>query len=311
MTRFLPWGIVVNMSSIVIAAFYKFVELPDYRERQRPLRDFCLSQEIKGTILLAAEGINGTIAGSRNGVNAVLAYLSQDAPLTDLTHKESLADFMPFGRMKVRLKREIVNLGRPDITPQKQVGQYVPAIDWNALITDPDVILIDTRNDFEVELGTFQGAINPQTAAFNQFPEFVHQNLDPSRHKKVAMFCTGGIRCEKATAYLLEQGFAEVFHLKDGILKYLETVPPEESLWQGNCFVFDDRVTVDHHLQAAPIELCPMCKTAVQPHHRTMSNYEFGVSCPNCADELTPDQIERAREKQRQLLLNGEQDMSH
>jgi UPF0176 protein len=291
------------MSEIVIAAFYKFVELPDYRERQRPLRDFCASQAVKGSILLAAEGINGTIAGSRQGIDAVLAYLREDAAFARLTHKESQAEFMPFARLKVRLKREIVNLGRPDITPNKQVGQYVPADQWNALISDPEVILVDTRNEFEVELGTFKGAINPQTAAFNQFPEFVEQNLDPRRHKKVAMFCTGGIRCEKATAYMLEQGFEEVYHLKDGILKYLEVVPAEESLWQGNCFVFDERVTVDHQLQPTIIELCPMCKTAVEPHHSTSPKYEFGVSCPNCADELSPEQIERAREKQRQLVL--------
>ncbi len=296
------------MSSIVIAAFYKFVELPDYQERQRPLRDFCVSQEVKGSILLAAEGINGTIAGSRSGIDAVLTYLRQEAAFASLTHKESLADFMPFGRMKVRLKREIVNLGRPDITPKKRVGQYVSADEWNALISRPDVILVDTRNDFEVEIGTFKGAVNPHVAAFNQFPDFVEQNLDPNQHKKVAMFCTGGIRCEKATAYMLEQGFEEVYHLKDGILKYLEAVPPEESLWEGNCFVFDDRVTVDHHLQPAPVELCPMCKTAVQPHHRTSTKYEFGVSCPNCADDLTLDQIERAREKQRQLALSQERD---
>lgn len=296
------------MSSIVIAAFYKFVELPDFKERQRPLRDFCLSQEVKGSILLAAEGINGTIAGSRSGIDAVLAHLRQEAAFASLTHKESLADFMPFSRMKVRLKKEIVNLGRPDITPNKRVGQYIPADEWNALISSPDVILVDTRNDFEVEIGTFKGAVNPHVAAFNQFPDFVEQNLDPNQHKKVAMFCTGGIRCEKATAYMLEQGFEEVYHLKDGILKYLEAVPPEESLWEGNCFVFDDRVTVDHHLQPAPVELCPMCKTAVQPHHRTSTKYEFGVSCPNCADDLTLDQIERAREKQRQLALSQERD---
>ncbi|MCA9953581.1 MAG: rhodanese-related sulfurtransferase [Anaerolineales bacterium] len=296
------------MSSIVIAAFYKFVDLPDYRERQRPLLDFCVSQEVKGSILLAAEGINGTIAGSRQGINAVLAYLRQDIIFASLTHKESHADFMPFGRMKVRLKQEIVNLGRPDITPNKQVGQYIPAAEWNALISRPDVILVDTRNDFEVEIGTFKGAINPKVDAFNQFPDFVEHNLDPHRHKKVAMFCTGGIRCEKATAYMLEQGFEEVYHLKDGILKYLEQVSPEESMWQGNCFVFDDRVTVDHYLQPAPLELCPMCKTAVEPHHRTSPKYELGVSCPNCYDGLDDEQIQRAREKQRQLELTAERD---
>ena len=296
------------MSSIVIAAFYKFVDLPDYKERQRPLRDFCVSQEVKGSILLAAEGINGTIAGSRQGIDAVLAYLRQDATFASLTHKESQADFMPFGRMKVRLKQEIVNLGRPDITPNKRVGQYIPADEWNALISRPDVILVDTRNDFEVEIGTFKGAINPKVDAFNQFPEFVEQHLDPNRHKKVAMFCTGGIRCEKATAYMLEQGFEEVYHLKDGILKYLEQVSPDESMWEGNCFVFDDRVTVDHHLQPAPIELCPMCKSVIEPQHRTSPKYEFGVSCPNCADDLTFEQIDRAREKQRQLELAVERE---
>lgn len=289
------------MSSIVIASFYKFVDLPDYRERQRPLRDFCLSQQVKGSILLAAEGINGTIAGSRSGVDAVLAYLRQAARLADLRHKESQADLMPFGRMKVRLKQEIVNLGLPEIRPQKQVGQYVAPANWNELINDPEVLLIDTRNDFEVALGTFQGAINPKTAAFNQFPQFVKETLDPARHKKVAMFCTGGIRCEKATAYLLDQGFKEVFHLQDGILSYLEAVPLEESLWQGNCFVFDERVTVNHDLQPNPVELCPMCKTAVQPHHRATNKYEFGLFCPNCFDSLTSERIERAREKQRQL----------
>ena len=296
------------MSSIVIAAFYKFVDLPDYKERQRPLRDFCVSQEVKGSILLAAEGINGTIAGSRQGIDAVLAYLRQDATFASLTHKESQADFMPFGRMKVRLKQEIVNLGRPDITPNKRVGQYIPADEWNALISRPDVVLVDTRNDFEVEIGTFKGAINPKVDAFNQFPEFVEQNLDPNRHKKVAMFCTGGIRCEKATAYMLEQGFEEVYHLKHGILKYLEQVSPDESMWEGNCFVFDDRVTVDHHLQPAPIELCPMCKSVIEPQHRTSPKYEFGVSCPHCADDLTFEQIDRAREKQRQLELAVERE---
>lgn len=298
------------MSSFVIAAFYKFVDLPNYKERKRPLRELCTAQKVKGSILLAAEGINGTIAGSRQGIDAVLAYLRQDATLASLTHKESTADFMPFKRMKVRLKREIVNLGRPDITPNKRVGQYVPADEWNALISDPDVILVDTRNDFEVEIGTFKGAINPKVEAFNQFPDFVEQNLDPSRHKKVAMFCTGGIRCEKATGYMLEQGFEEVYHLEDGILKYLEQTPPEQSMWQGNCFVFDGRITVDHHLQPTPVELCPMCRTVIEPQHRTASKYEFGVRCPNCADNLTYEQIERAREKQRQLQLAAERDAS-
>lgn len=290
------------MSSVVIVAFYKFVELPDYRERQRPLRELCQQQQVKGSILLAAEGINGTIAGTRQGVETVLAFLRQDAPFIDLTHKESLADFMPFTRMKVRLKREIVNLGLPEITPRKQVGQYVPSDEWNALISDPDVLLIDTRNDFEVALGTFEGAINPKIISFNQFPDFVNQHLDPSQHKKIAMFCTGGIRCEKATAYMLDQGFAEVFHLKDGILKYLEDTPEEESLWQGGCFVFDGRITVVHDLKPELVELCPMCNSAIQPADRLSPKYELGVSCPNCADELTLERIERARDRQQHRL---------
>ncbi|VAW30658.1 Rhodanese domain protein UPF0176 [hydrothermal vent metagenome] len=287
------------MLSVVIVAFYKFVELPDYRDRKRPLRDLCQQQQVQGSILLAAEGINGTIAGTRQGIDTILAFLRQDVALADLTHKESLADFMPFTRMKVRLKREIVNLGMPDITPHKQVGQYVPSDEWNALISDPDVLLIDTRNDFEVELGTFKGAINPKIISFNQFPDFVGQNLDPTRHKKIAMFCTGGIRCEKATAYMLEQGFEEVYHLKDGILKYLEDTLEEDSLWQGGCFVFDGRITVEHQLQPVPIELCPMCHLAIQPAHRTSPKYELGVSCPNCADDLTLERVERARDRQK------------
>jgi UPF0176 protein len=309
MTRFLQWGIVVKkcekdleMPSVVIVAFYKFVELPDYRERQRPLRDLCQQQQVKGSILLAAEGINGTIAGTRQSIEAVLTFLRQDEQLATLTHKESSADFMPFTRMKVRLKREIVNLGMPEITPRKQVGQYVSSDEWNALISDPEVLLIDTRNDFEVKLGTFKGAINPKTESFNQFPDFVSQHLDPTRHKKIAMFCTGGIRCEKATAYMLDQGFAEVFHLKDGILKYLEETPEEKSLWQGGCFVFDGRITVLHDLQPEVVELCPMCHLAIQPAHRTSPKYELGVSCPNCADDLTSERIERARDRQQHRM---------
>ena len=298
------------MSSTVIASFYKFVALPDYQERKRPLRQLCQDHQVKGIILLAAEGINGTIAGSRSDIDVVLAYLRQDAAFADLTHKESEADFMPFPKMKVRLKQEIVNLGMPEITPQKRVGQYVPPAEWDALISDPDVILIDTRNDFEVALGTFTGAINPQTESFNQFPDFVAQTLNPTRHKKVALFCTGGIRCEKATAYLLEQGFEEVYHLKDGILKYLETKTAEDSMWEGNCFVFDKRITVDHDLQPVYVELCPMCKTAVQPTDRTSPKYEFGVSCPICADDLLPEHVERAREKQRQLALAKERELA-
>ncbi|HEY9642388.1 MAG TPA: rhodanese-related sulfurtransferase [Coleofasciculaceae cyanobacterium] len=231
--------------SLVVATFYKFVHLPDFAAQRSPLLAFCQAHDLRGTILLAAEGINGTLVGSREAIDAVLGYLRSDERLADLEHKESAAEDRVFDRMKVKLKREIVTLGRPDVDPSQQVGTYVEPKAWNALIADPDVIVIDTRNDYEVEIGTFKNAHNPATASFREFPEYVQQNLDPAQHPKVAMFCTGGIRCEKASAYMLSQGFQEVYHLKGGILKYLEEVPSEESVWEGECFVFDDRVSVN------------------------------------------------------------------
>jgi UPF0176 protein len=235
--------------SIVVAAFYHFTHLPDYQAMRSLLKSFCLAHNLKGTILLASEGINSTIAGSRTNIDALLDYLRADPRLQKLEHKESYCHEMPFQRMKVRLKKEIVKLGVPEIDPRHRVGTYVDPKDWNALISDPTVAIVDTRNSYEVELGTFQGAIDPQLDAFGEFPNYVQQNLHPDKHQKIAMFCTGGIRCEKASAYMLAQGFSEVYHLKGGILKYLEEVPPEESLWQGECFVFDDRITVDAQLR--------------------------------------------------------------
>lgn len=237
------------MGTIVIAAFYKFVHLPDYREMRAPLLEVCTQHNLRGSILLAEEGVNGTLAGERADIDAVLACLRRDPRLHDMEHKESFAGFRPFGKMKVRLKREIVTLRAEDADPTECVGIYVEPEAWNDLITRDDVTLIDTRNDYEYDYGTFAGAVNPGTDAFNDFPTYVQQNLDPAKHKRVAMFCTGGIRCEKATSYLLAQGFEEVYHLKGGILKYLERVPPEQSLWQGECFVFDERLAVDHRLQ--------------------------------------------------------------
>ncbi|PZU93553.1 MAG: hypothetical protein DCE90_16415 [Pseudanabaena sp.] len=232
-------------NSTVVAAFYHFTELPDYAEWQTTLKEFCELHQLKGTILLAKEGINSTIAGSREAIDALLAYLRNDPRLKELEHKESFCQGMPFQRMKVRLKKEIVTLGVPDINPNVQVGTYVEPHEWNQLIADPDIVLIDTRNNYEVEFGTFKGAINPNLEAFGEFPNYVKKNLDPQKHQKVAMFCTGGIRCEKASAYMLAQGFSEVYHLKGGILKYIEEVPKEESVWEGECFVFDDRVSID------------------------------------------------------------------
>ena len=244
------------MSEFLIAAFYKFVNLPDFAAKRAPLLACCVEHQVKGTILLASEGINSTLGGPAEGVHAVMAYLRRDCRLADLQHKEAWSSKAPFHRMKVRLKREIVTLGMPDINPAGLAGTYVQPQDWNALIRDPQVVLIDTRNDYEVRLGSFAGAINPDIQRFSMLPEWVQQTpalrATAGKKPKVAMFCTGGIRCEKSTALLRAQGYDEVYHLEGGILKYLETVPPAQSLWQGQCFVFDERVSVGHALVPGP-----------------------------------------------------------
>jgi len=268
--------------NIVVAALYKFVTLEDYAALREPLLAVMLANGVKGTLLLAEEGINGTVSGSRAGIDALLAWLHRDPRLVDVDHKESYCAEQPFQRSKVKLKREIVTLGVPGVDPNRAVGTYVEAQDWNALISDPEVLLIDTRNDYEVAIGTFAGAIDPQTKTFREFPEYVQQHFDPTRHKKVAMFCTGGIRCEKASSYMLGQGFAEVFHLKGGILKYLEEVPPQQSLWRGDCFVFDNRVSVRHDLSEGEFERCHGCGDPVSPADRQSAHYLQGVSCPRC-----------------------------
>ena len=226
------------------AAFYLFVDLPDCAQFKTPLQALCDAEQIKGLVLLAPEGINSTIAGPAQGVQAVLGWLRAQVPFTLLQHKESWSSKAPFRRMRVRIKKEIVTMGVPGLRPASQAGRYVSAQDWNALIADPEVVVIDTRNNYEVEFGTFKGAINPNLETFGEFPNYVQNQLNLDKHQKVAMFCTGGIRCEKASAYMLSQGFTEVYHLKGGILKYLEEVPDEESVWEGECFVFDDRVSV-------------------------------------------------------------------
>ncbi len=288
----------------IVATFYKFVILPDFAQKQSPLLSHCQAQAVKGTILLAAEGINGTIAASsRDSIASVLSFLRSDPRLADLDYKESYADSPPFEHMKVRLKREIVTLGLPEVNPNQQVGTYVSPQEWNDLICDPEVTVIDTRNDYEVKIGSFKGAQNPQTQSFRQFPGYIHQHLDPRRHKKVALFCTGGIRCEKATAFMLSQGFQEVYHLKGGILKYLEEVPADESLWQGECFVFDERVAVLHGLAPGTHEMCQSCGHPISDADRASSHYEAGISCPYCCDRLTEEKRKRQEEKQRQLEL--------
>jgi UPF0176 protein len=267
----------------VVATFYKFAELADYTEKRAPLLTYCQEQGIKGTILLAAEGINATISGSRQAIDALLSFLRSDPRLADLEPKESYAEGPPFERMKVRLKKEIVTLGLPEIAPEKKVGAYIQPKDWNTLIMDPEVLVIDTRNQFEVEIGTFKRAENPHTESFREFPEYVRAHLNPEQHKKVALFCTGGIRCEKASSFLLEQGFQEVYHLQGGILKYLEEVPLAESLWQGECFVFDQRVAIDHSLAIGSYASCQACGNPVSAEEQESAYYQENVCCPHCA----------------------------
>ena len=288
---------------IVVATLYKFVSLPDYRELQAPLLSFSQSQEIKGTLLLAQEGINGTISGYRQQIDAVLAFLRADSRFADLEHKESYTETPPFERMKVRLKKEIVTLGLPEINPNEKVGIYVQPEAWNDLISNPEVTVIDTRNDYEVTIGTFKGAENPQTQTFRDFPQYVKQHLDSSQQKKVALFCTGGIRCEKASSYLISQGFEEVYHLKGGILKYLEAVPPEESLWEGECFVFDERVAVGHGLEIGSHELCFCCGHPISDADKSSPKYKEGISCSECFDSLTEEKRLRQQEKWKQYQL--------
>ncbi|MDA7951013.1 MAG: rhodanese-related sulfurtransferase [Pirellulaceae bacterium] len=293
---------------IVVCALYHFTSLGEYKDLREPLLALMKKEGVKGTILLAKEGVNGTIAGSRHAIDTVLAWLRQIPALTTLTCKESYDSSLPFHRTKVKLKKEIVTLGVEGIDPLKSVGTYIEPKDWNDLISDPEVTLIDTRNDYEVEIGTFQGAVNPQTKTFRDFPEYVAQNLDPKKQKRVAMFCTGGIRCEKSTAYLKQQGFEEVYHLQGGILKYLEEVPRKDSLWNGDCFVFDNRVAVNHELKKGEYELCHGCRKPICPEDKQHEHYLAGVRCHHCFDKTTVEQqarfLERENQVQRALVKN-------
>ena len=299
------------MSTIVVAALYKFARLPDFESLRAPLHDLMSENEVRGTLLLAAEGVNGTIAGPRQGVDRVLAWLRSDPRLNSLETKESFVDENPFYRTKVKLKKEIVTMGVDDIDPNHIVGTYVKPADWNRLISDPDVVLVDTRNDYEVKIGTFRNAINPQTETFRDFPAYAKENLDPQKHKKVAMFCTGGIRCEKSTAFMKAQGFNEVYHLEGGILKYLEEVPEEESLWEGECFVFDNRVTVNHQLEQGSYDQCHACRMPITEEEKQSERYVRGVSCPHCYDQHNEEQMLRYAERERQVQLAKERGESH
>jgi len=298
-------------SEIVVAALYKFVSLKDFKEIQPRLLEKCQEAGTKGTLLLAHEGINGTIAGSRGNIDIILSYLRSDERLADLDWKESYCEENPFYRMKVRLKKEIVTLGVPTVDPNRVVGTYVTPQDWNDIISDPETIVVDTRNDYEYEIGSFKGAHDPQTETFREFPDYIKKNLDPKKHKKVAMFCTGGIRCEKASAYMLDEGFEEVYHLKGGILKYLEEVPLEESLWEGDCFVFDGRVGVTHGLEVGEYDQCYGCRHPITEEGKASEKYMLGVCCPKCFDKTTDDQKKRFADRQYQMKLAKERGEKH
>ena len=296
---------------MIAAAFYKFVALPDFADLRAPLLEFCEQRDVRGTILLAAEGINGTIAGEPSRVREVLAWLRRDTRLADLEHKESGAARRPFHRMKVRLKREIVTLGVPGVDPTRMAGTYVKPEEWNRLIEQPDVVVIDVRNDYEVKLGTFAGAIDPQTRSFSELPDWIRRHESLKNKPKVAMFCTGGIRCEKSTAYLRSQGFDQVYHLQGGILKYLETVPAEQSRWQGECFVFDERVAVGHGLAPGRYDLCRSCRHPIGEEDRKSEFFVEGVSCPRCFHDRSEEKKAGLRERQRQVELARQRGQEH
>ena len=296
---------------VVVAALYRFAKFPDYESFREPLLEILLTHEVRGTLLLAAEGINGTIAGNRIGIDAVLTWLAKDHRFAGIQAKESYVDENPFYRTKVKLKKEIVTMGVEAIDPTHIVGTYVDAKDWNALLADPEVLLLDTRNQYEVEIGTFENAINPKTDSFREFPEYVRNNLDPKVHKKVAMFCTGGIRCEKSTAYLKQHGFEDVFHLKGGILKYLEEQPETDTKWQGECFVFDNRVTVNHKLEKGIYDQCHACRRPILEKDKGSEFYQKGVSCHHCYDKHSKQQIKRYAERERQMELAAQRSEVH
>ena len=294
-----------------IAALYHFTRFPDPASLRDPLLDLARRQGVKGTLLLANEGINGTIAGSRNGIDAVLAHIRALPGCENFVWKESTATDEPFNRMKVRLKREIVTMGQPDVDPTASVGNYVDPKEWNELIQSPDVAVIDTRNDYEVAIGTFDGAIDPKTKSFGEFPAWWEENKDRFHNKRIAMFCTGGIRCEKSTNYLLGQGVQAVYHLKGGILKYLEEVPEDQSTWDGDCFVFDGRVSVGHGLKEGPHELCFACRQPILPQDKDRPEFELGVSCHQCIEQTTEEHKIRFRERQKQVALSAKRGERH
>lgn len=297
--------------AIQVAAFYKFIALDETENLQRQTREICEEAGLLGTVLLAGEGINGTVAGPAEGITLLFNFFHKVTGLEDLGSKISYCSQNPFYRMKVRLKKEIVTLGVKGVDPGRDVGEYVTPEHWNDLISQPGVRLIDTRNDYEVALGTFTGAEDPQTRSFRDFPAWVEEHLDDDKDQPLAMFCTGGIRCEKSTAYLKDLGYKNVYHLEGGILNYLEKVPVDESLWQGDCFVFDNRVTVDHQLAEGRYELCPACRMPLSEADRKSPEFEKNVSCPKCIDRLTPERRASLEERGRQIELAAARGEKH
>ena len=296
---------------LTVCALYKFTRLDDFEEIQDPLKLFLDSLNIRGTLLLAREGVNGTIAGDNDSIMKSLDYLQKDKRLVGLEYKFSYSEKPPFKRLKVKLKKEIVTLGVSNIDPTFSSGTYVKPADWNELINDPDVVLIDTRNNYEFEIGSFKGSINPNTETFRQFPAYTKNNLEKYRDKKIAMFCTGGIRCEKSTAYLKSKGFENVFHLQGGILKYLEEVKEDDSLWEGECFVFDDRVAVKHNLELGKYDQCHACRFPITEEDKEHPHYEKGTSCPRCYGTKNLSQVNRYREREKQVQLAKSRGESH
>jgi UPF0176 protein len=302
-------------SSFTVAAFYKFIFLEDLATLQNKLTDLCSKQNIYGTILLAEEGINGTVSGKGKSINALFFWLQSQSQFCNLQIKYSYSENLPFHRLKIRLKKEIVTMGEPNIDPNQTVGQYVKPENWNDFINDPDTLIIDTRNQYEVTIGTFKNAINPQTNSFREFPKWVKNELDSlpdnARPKRIAMFCTGGIRCEKATSYLAQKGYRNIFHLEGGILKYLETVPLSESKWMGDCFVFDQRVSVAHGLVPGKYKICHACRMPITDEEIQSAEYEMGVSCPKCYGGHTLQQQRRFRDRQKQVDLAKQRGSTH
>jgi len=295
-----------------VAAFYRFLDVADPAGLRERLQRLCNEQGLLGTILVAHEGINGTLAGREAAIMAVFAWLASDDDLMyPIEARWTEASDAPFRHMRVRVKGEIVTLGRPDIRPHRQTGTHVPAGDWNALIQDPNVLVIDTRNHYEVEVGTFPRAVDPGTDSFRQFPDFARQLAEVPRDRPLAMFCTGGIRCEKATALMLELGFDSVYHLQGGILKYLEEIPAEDNRWEGECFVFDTRVAVDRDLAEGGYVQCHACRRPLSSSDIASDDYREGVSCPHCIDELDEDRAARLEERRKQVALAAERGAAH